>query len=90
MRIVYTKHAKKKFKILEKIGVKVTSKAVSLTIEDPDHYDSESDRLSIIVSKSIDKNHVLRVVFKIEDDIITVITFYPARKGRYYGKKNKN
>jgi len=90
MNVVYTKHAKKKFKILERIGVKVTSKDVFSTIEDPDHYDSESDEPSIIVSRSIDKNHILRVVFKAEDGIITVITFYPARKGRYYGKKNKN
>jgi len=26
----------------------------------------------------------MQIVFKIEDDIITIITFYPAKKGRYY------
>ena len=38
----------------------------------------------IIASRSIDEKHVLRVVYKWKGDIITVITFYPAAKGRYY------
>lgn len=87
MRIVFTKHARKKFADLAKIGVKVLRKDVITTIKDAEHIDIESEAPKIISSRPTDKRHILRVVFKIENDIITVITFYPARKGRYYEPK---
>lgn len=87
MEFIFTKHAKKKFKDLAKIGVKVSPKDVLVTIKHPEYLDEESDYPKLIASKSTDTKHILRVVFKIEDDIITVITFYPARKGRYYEDK---
>jgi hypothetical protein len=34
----------------------------------------------LIAQKAIDEKHVLRVVFKKENGIIKIITFYPARK----------
>ena len=40
--------------------------------------------INIIASKSIDAKHILRVVYRKEDDKIIVTTFYPAEKGRYY------
>lgn len=87
MRVVYTKHAKKKFKELAKIGVKLLRRDISVTIKNSEYIDEESDKPNIIASRSIDEKHILRVVFKVEDDIINVITFYPARVGRYYEKK---
>lgn len=89
MKIVLTHHAQKKFKDLLKIGVIVSKRAVLLTIKNPEHIDRESDKPKLIASKPIDSKHILRVVFKVEDDIITIITFYPAKRGRYYeDKKN--
>ena len=45
--------------------------------------DYETDPPKIIASGEFGKDHIIRVVYKVEDDIITIITFYPSRKGRY-------
>jgi len=39
----------------------------------------------LVAQKSIDEKHILKVVFKKENGIIKIITFYPMRK-----KKLKN
>ncbi len=83
-KIVFTKHAKGRFIDFKKQGLEFTKRQVIKTIESPDHIDKVSDAPKIIISKVIDKFHVLRVVFKVVDGIITVITFYPAKRGRYY------
>lgn len=35
----------------------------------------------------LDDKHILRVIFEIKDDIITVITVHPARRGTYESTK---
>jgi len=85
MKIVYTKHAAvDKFNMLKKHKFTVDKKLIKNVLENPDHEDKESDKPKIIASREIDQKHVLRVVYKREGDIITVITFYPAEKGRYF------
>lgn len=85
MKIRYTKHASiDKFAMLKKHRFQVTKKLIKEVLQNPEHKDIKSDSPKIIASKSIDPKHILRVVYKKEDDIITVITFYPAEKGRYY------
>ncbi|OGK41564.1 hypothetical protein A3A74_08055 [Candidatus Roizmanbacteria bacterium RIFCSPLOWO2_01_FULL_35_13] len=85
MKIVFTKHASvDKVAMLKKHNFTANKAFIKEVIEKPDHEDKESDFPKIIASKSMDSKHVLRVVYKLEDDIITVITFYPAPKGRYY------
>ena len=90
MKFVFTKHATfDKFAILKKHKFKtpVTKRLIKEIILNPEHADEESDKPNIIASKSIDVNHILRVVYRKEFDIIRVITFYPAEKGRYYEEK---
>ncbi len=84
MKIIYTKHARGKFRELSKQGIKITIKNVLDSLNVPDHVDKQTDFPKEIYSKKITDKLVLRVVSKKEDDIIIVITFYPARKGRYY------
>ena len=85
MKIVFTRHASvDKVAMLKKHKFVVGRKFIESVIEYPEDEDKESDFPKIIVSKTIDEKHVLRVVYKRKGDIITVITFYPARKGRYY------
>ena len=85
MKIIFTSHAiKDKFPQLSKHGFRLTKSDVKSVINHPEHTDKISDYPKIIVSKEFDKKHVLRVVYKIENGIIKVITFYPAEKGRYY------
>ena len=87
MKIIYTRHAKRKFKILAKVGVKLTRINVVTTICNPENLDRKSDYPKKIASRTLDEKHILRVVFKTEGDKITIITFYPAKKGRYYNEK---
>ena len=85
MKVVYTKHAAvDKFNMLKKHKFHVNKNTIEKVIKDPDHEDRKSDQPKIIASKDIDQKHVLRVVYKREGDIMTIITFYPAEKGRYY------
>ena len=84
MKIVFTKHARDKFKMLAKHWFNLTGTDVIKVLENPEHEDKETNLPNIIASKSFDEKHVLRVVYKREDGIIRVITFYPAEKGRYY------
>lgn len=85
VRIVFTKHALiDKFAGFKSHKFNLTQEDVTAVINHPEHIDNESDHPKIIVSKDFDKKHILRVVYKIENDIIKVITFYPAEKGRYY------
>lgn len=94
MRIVYTKHAAiDKFAMLErhKFRPRITKRMIREVIKNPEHEDTISDSPNIISSRSIDEEHILRVVWRKEGDIIFVITFHPAEQGRYYEKKtNKN
>lgn len=85
MKIVFKNHPlKDKFPLLAKWGFKLTKADIVNVIKNPKHIDKETDPPKIIASKTLDKKHILRIVYKIEDGIIYVITFYPAEKGRYY------
>lgn len=91
MRFIFTRHAAiDKFLLLKKHKFKssVAKQFIKKVILNPEHLDKTSDEPNYIASKSIDENHILRVVYKKEFDIIKVITFYPAEKGRYYEAKN--
>jgi hypothetical protein len=77
--IIYTKHAKEKFKILKNQGFPIKKKLVEETLRFPERVDYSQIPL-LRAEKTIDEKHVLRVVFKKENGIIKVITFYPARK----------
>lgn len=84
MEIVYTKHAAiDKPRMFKKHNFNISKKAINETITTPEHED-ESQSPKIIASKSIDEKHILRVVYRVENDRIIVITFYPAEKERYY------
>ena len=81
MKVVYTKHAIKKFSDLLMFGIKVTKSQITKTVGKP-KYQSKDNGNEITVSDFDDK-HNLRVVHKIEKGVIIIITFYVYRKGRY-------
>ena len=85
MKIVYTKHAFKKFRDLELLGVKISKKDIKRILEYPEHVDIKTDKPNRLTSGNCGQNRILRIVNRIEDrGIILVITFYPAKKGRYF------
>src|SRR3989344_9657471 len=77
--IYFTKHARNKFEILKRHGVNISKEQVVEALENPDLIDRSRLPL-LIVQTDLDQNHVLRVVYKQENNNIKVITFYPGRK----------
>jgi len=80
--IIFTKHAEDKFEILKKHRFLISRQQVIKTLEKPDLIDRS--RLPLLIAqRKIDKDYVLRVVYKEEFGVIKVITFYPGRKKQY-------
>lgn len=80
--VVFTKHALNKFLVLKSHGVSISKNQVLKAIIKPDLIDRS--RLPLMIGQiQIDKNHVLRVVYKKESEDIKIITFYPGRKNQY-------
>ncbi len=82
MKIIFTDHAKFKFKILKKHGFDVNEKQIKDIVENPE-IKSKGRKDRLIVQGAVDDYHVLRVICEIDRDDIKVITFYPARRERY-------
>ena len=83
--IIFTKHAKDKFEILKRHKFLITEEQVLETIGKPDLINRS--RLPLIITqRKIDKEHVLRVVYKKERGFIKIITFYPGRRKDYEKK----
>ena len=82
MRIIYTKHSEGKFAQLERLGWKITKRKVENIINKPQWKGisrfGQETALSLV-----DKTHILRVIFNKDGDIIKVITFHIARRGKY-------
>ena len=80
--IYFTKHAKKKFKILKDHKFIITKIQVIKTVDNPDFIDY-SKRPLLIAQRKISLTHVLRVVYKKEYNNKIIITFYPGRRKHY-------
>ena len=84
MKIGYTKHAEKKFKDLAALGMTINKRLVNNTVKKPVHLDEATDPPNKIASGELDTKRILRVVYREKGDRIVVVTFFPARKGRYF------
>lgn len=82
MDIVFTKHALDKFVVLQRHAFPVSKEQVLATMREPELIDQSRQPL-LIAQKSIDLEHVLRVVYKQENEVKIIITFYPGRKNHY-------
>ena len=80
--IYFTKHAEDKFDILKKHKFSVSKEQVIETIRNPEEVDPS--RLPLLIAqRKFDKTHVLRVVYKQEEGLIKIISFYPGRRKQY-------
>lgn len=83
MKFVFTKHAEKdKLPILRKLGWKVTKHKIKNTLKNP-RWQGISGHGEKTAMDLIDNKHILRVIFRKEGDIITIITLHIARRGKY-------
>ena len=87
MKIALSRHVvKDKIPKIKTLGWIVTKSKILQTIRNPlwkgAAYINQETAMSLL-----DKNHILRVIFKKEGGIITVITIHPARRGSYESTK---
>ncbi|MEK9146569.1 MAG: hypothetical protein AAB639_00050 [Patescibacteria group bacterium] len=83
MKIVYTKHAlRDKLPTLKRLGWNISKKKIRETVLNP-KWKGMSRHGQETVMSLVDESHILRVVLRREDDIITVITLHIARRGKY-------
>ena len=82
MHFRYTKHARGKFQKVKEAGYSINRKQVEQTILLPKKSEGKPDG-TIIAMDLLDEKHVLRVVYRYENDIIIIITFYPGRRKAY-------
>lgn len=82
MKVVFTKHAIRKRDILRELGWDISLELVEATIKEPD-FEGKTKQEQPTTLKYLDDKHSLRVVYKAKDDIIIVITFHIAKRGRY-------
>lgn len=85
MKIRFTRHALDKFYILRSHGVRVLRSHVVRTVCEPERVDYSQLPFKI-AQRAFDKNYVLRVVYKEQNGVKTIITFYPGRKSQYEKK----
>lgn len=81
--ICFTKHARQKFEDLQILGIEVTEFQIIQILLNPDSTKTDFGGENTIVTGSFGIDKVLRVVYRLENDKMIVITFYPARKNRY-------
>ena len=82
MQIIFTDHARIKFKILRKHGFEVNEKQIIDIVKNPE-IKSKGRKDRLIAQSAVDDTHVLRVICEINRDEVKVITIYPARRERY-------
>lgn len=85
MEFHFTKHASEKFEILKRHSIKVSKALVIEILENPDLIDYSRLPLKIAQGE-FDKNRVLRIVYKEQEEVKIIITFYPGRKEQYEKK----
>ena len=86
MKFRFTQHAKQKLARVRKAGFTLTLKQVKQAVLHPRRVEDREGG-TLIATTPLDEDHVLRVVYRPEenrDDIIVIITFYPGRRKAYH------
>ncbi len=85
MRVRFTRHAERKLEDLAEQGFLISREQIESALHSPERI-LKAERNRLIAQRTLDETHVLRVIYEEADDLITVITFYPARRRRYEGQ----
>lgn len=88
MAIIYTKHALGKFKHPSVINLGIKRKHIKSALASPDYSAEIPERRVVFILKKIDVEHDLRVIYRKIGAIIVIVTFYPAKRGRYEKTQN--
>ena len=81
-KIRFTKHARDKFELLKKYGFALSEDNVKEAIVNPIRLERRNDQLFAL--KPIDQEYAIRVVHRLLNDNILVLTFYPVKRERFH------
>lgn len=84
-QIIYTKHALEKFKLLKERGWKITKSQIKSTLQKP-KWKGKTKLGQFAAMSELDTKYILRVIYDKIGPNIKIITFHPARRGRYETK----
>lgn len=87
MKFIYTRHAEDKFKHEKYVSqLSITKRKIKQVLRSP-IIENRSRGEKITAIGELGKSHSLIIIYRNEEpDRKIVITFYPARKGRYESK----
>jgi L-ribulose-5-phosphate 3-epimerase UlaE len=80
-RIRLTKHARDKFEFLRRYGFDISEVSVREAVASPSRVDRRDDEL--LALKPLDREYAIRVVYKMVNGNIVVLTFYPVKRERF-------
>ena len=80
-KIRFTKHARDKFEFVGKYGFKISKDIIKETIINPSRLERRNDQL--LALKPIDREYAIRVVYRVVNDNIVVVAFYPVKRERF-------
>lgn len=84
MKIVLTLHAQEKLQEKDAKSLKITRKQIFEILTNPDKVNKTKNPHQSI--GRLNDSLTLCVIWKIENEAVKVVTFYPAEKGRYESK----
>lgn len=80
--IIFSSHSENKLKTSEAKRLGITKDKIGKVLGKPVFQKQLSNDVSRAIGE-LDQNHSLCVIYKFERNLIKVITFFPAKKGRY-------
>ena len=83
--IRFSRHAEEKLRDAEGLRLSLTGESIRTVLEKPECIDNDDFPILMAIGKLTDELS-LCVVYKFVDRDIRVITFFPARRGRYESK----
>ena len=79
MNIHFTKHSLDKLEVLERHHVSITKAQVEEALAAPDTVDTSRSPL-LFAEKAVTTTHNVRVVYKQENEMKMILTFYPIKQ----------
>lgn len=80
-KIGFTRHAREKFQLLKKYGFEVSDTLVREVVMNPIRVDRKDDL--VLALKPLDREYAIRVIYRMVNDNIVVVTFYPVKRERF-------
>ncbi|MBI4991379.1 DUF4258 domain-containing protein [Candidatus Gottesmanbacteria bacterium] len=82
MKFIYTSHAEEKLTEREPKKLGIDKRKIQEIVQNPEVID-ESDKPVLMAIGELDNDHSLCVIYRYIQERILIITFFPAKKGRY-------